>query len=158
MGDQQKGLDGVVARILPEVPHRLPGRPRKVRRRAVDEPAAGTSESKRSQTVKCTWCKEFGHNKRTCQRGPVRDRGGPRGRGNTHNNGRVGASGNKIGGTVTAASTTSTGRGRGIYRGRGGGQLEAGAVPQARAVLEADPQQEEAVANEGNQMQLPKIK
>ncbi|KAH7865072.1 hypothetical protein Vadar_001871 [Vaccinium darrowii] len=100
---------------------RLPGRPRKVRRRAANEPAAGTSESKRSQTVKCTWCKEFGHNKRTCQRGPVRGKGGPRG--NTQNNGRVGTSGNEMGGTVTAVSTTSTSRGRGIYRGRGGGAI-----------------------------------
>ncbi|KAF7140647.1 hypothetical protein RHSIM_Rhsim06G0119600 [Rhododendron simsii] len=82
---------------------RLSGRPRKARKRAANEPAAGTSQSKRSQTVKCMRCKEFGHNKRTCQGGPIRGRGGPtnRGRGN---NRRGSASGNEMGGTPTLNS------------------------------------------------------
>lgn len=50
---------------------RLPGRPRKNRRREVDDAAAGTSESRRSQTIKCSNCQHFGHNKRSCQRAPV---------------------------------------------------------------------------------------
>ncbi|CAL5378450.1 unnamed protein product [Camellia sinensis] len=31
---------------------------------AAYEPLAGTSQAKRSFTLKCNWCKEFGHNKR----------------------------------------------------------------------------------------------
>ncbi|XP_028086309.1 uncharacterized protein LOC114287232 [Camellia sinensis] len=49
---------------------RMPGRPRKSRRREVDEAAP----SKRSCTVKCIICKGIGHNKRTCQRAPIRGR------------------------------------------------------------------------------------
>ncbi|XP_028102732.1 uncharacterized protein LOC114301971 [Camellia sinensis] len=49
---------------------RMPGRPRKSRRREIDEAAP----SKRSCTVRCIICKEIGHNKRTCQRAPIRDR------------------------------------------------------------------------------------
>ncbi|CAL5407451.1 unnamed protein product [Camellia sinensis] len=49
---------------------RMPGRPRKSRRREVDKAAP----SKRSCTVKCIICKGIGHNKRTCQRAPIRGR------------------------------------------------------------------------------------
>ncbi|CAL5421078.1 unnamed protein product [Camellia sinensis] len=49
---------------------RMPGRPRKSRRREVDEAAP----SKRSCTVKCIICKGIGHNKRTCQRALIRGR------------------------------------------------------------------------------------
>ncbi|KAG5565848.1 hypothetical protein RHGRI_001679 [Rhododendron griersonianum] len=66
---------------------RSSGRPRKAKKRAADEPAAGTSQSKRSPTIKCMRCKEFGHNKRTCQGGPVRGIGGPTNR-DRGNNGR----------------------------------------------------------------------
>ncbi|KAG5561557.1 hypothetical protein RHGRI_004563 [Rhododendron griersonianum] len=38
---------------------RSSGRPRKARKRTADEPAIGTSQSKRSQTVKCMQCKEW---------------------------------------------------------------------------------------------------
>ncbi|KAF8408008.1 hypothetical protein HHK36_007148 [Tetracentron sinense] len=50
---------------------RLPGRPKKNRRRELDEPTPG-SQSRRSSTIRCCICKQFGHNKRTCQRGPVK--------------------------------------------------------------------------------------
>ncbi|KAH7865138.1 hypothetical protein Vadar_002763 [Vaccinium darrowii] len=50
--------------VEPPPLRRLPGRPRKCRRRDVDEAEAGTSQSRRSQIVKCSICKDFGHNKR----------------------------------------------------------------------------------------------
>ncbi|KAF7145405.1 hypothetical protein RHSIM_Rhsim04G0059700 [Rhododendron simsii] len=46
---------------------RMPGRPRKNRRREADEEPAGTSQTK-------SICNEFGHNKRTCQRAPVKQK------------------------------------------------------------------------------------
>ncbi|KAG5550082.1 hypothetical protein RHGRI_015138 [Rhododendron griersonianum] len=55
---------------------RMPGRPRKNRRREADEAPAGASHMKRSQTLRCTNCKEFGHNRRTCQRAPVKKKKG----------------------------------------------------------------------------------
>ncbi|KAG5565102.1 hypothetical protein RHGRI_001108 [Rhododendron griersonianum] len=117
-------LDHSMWTIIPGDPldppplRRSAGRPRKARKRAADEPAAGTSQSKRSQTVKCMRCKEFRHNKRTCQGGPVRGRGGPskRGRGN---NGRGSASGNEVGETHTINIGNGSGTARGIKRGRG---------------------------------------
>ncbi|KAF8405851.1 hypothetical protein HHK36_007928 [Tetracentron sinense] len=50
---------------------RLPIRPKKNRRRELDEPTPG-SQSRRSSTIKCCICKQFGHNKHTYQRGPVK--------------------------------------------------------------------------------------
>ncbi|XP_058182429.1 uncharacterized protein LOC131300547 [Rhododendron vialii] len=55
---------------------RMPGRPRKNRMREADEAPAGASHMKRSQTLRCTNCKEFGHNRRTCQRAPVKKKKG----------------------------------------------------------------------------------
>ncbi|KAI8542829.1 hypothetical protein RHMOL_Rhmol08G0169900 [Rhododendron molle] len=102
---------------------RLPSRPRKSWRRVVDEPATGGSESRRSCTVRCANCKKIGHNKRTCQRAPVR--GSRRGNGSTMR-GR-GRSQNADVGDPTGASTRGggivrRGRGRGTFastRGRG---------------------------------------
>lgn len=56
-------------KLKPPPLKRMPGRPRKSRRREVDEAAP----SKRSCTVRCIR-KEIGHNKRTCQRAPIRGR------------------------------------------------------------------------------------
>jgi hypothetical protein len=57
--------------VLPPLLKRLPGRPKKNRRK---EPWEGTETgtvAKRSSTVRCVNCKQLGHNKRTCQRAPV---------------------------------------------------------------------------------------
>ncbi|KAL7209671.1 hypothetical protein ACSBR1_031265 [Camellia fascicularis] len=51
---------------------RLVERPKNSRKRASHEPPVGTSQAKRSFSLKCSRCKEFGHNKRTCQKGPAR--------------------------------------------------------------------------------------
>ncbi|GFZ04943.1 hypothetical protein Acr_17g0005150 [Actinidia rufa] len=72
---------------------KLPGRPRKNRRRKADEGQPGTSQTKWSQTLNCKWCKEFEHNRWTCQRGPVKGNGSSssmgrgRGRGTTSDQG-----------------------------------------------------------------------
>ncbi|XP_059669284.1 uncharacterized protein LOC132314433 [Cornus florida] len=56
--------------LYPPKPRRLPGRPRKNRRREQGEPApASTSEvPKRSSVVTCKYCLQTGHNRRTYQR------------------------------------------------------------------------------------------
>ncbi|XP_059660160.1 uncharacterized protein LOC132306663 isoform X3 [Cornus florida] len=50
----------------PPPPYRRLGRPKKNKRRDADEPATGTSQVRRSMTIRCMICKAFGHNKRTC--------------------------------------------------------------------------------------------
>ncbi|XP_028093387.1 uncharacterized protein LOC114293509 isoform X2 [Camellia sinensis] len=61
--------------LKPPILKRLPGRPPNSRRREVGEATPGASDSRRSCTIKCTICKEIGHNKRTCQRAPVKRKG-----------------------------------------------------------------------------------
>ncbi|CAI9109011.1 OLC1v1008740C1 [Oldenlandia corymbosa var. corymbosa] len=61
-----------VQECLPPVLRRRVGRPKKARKR-------GKDELKRSSTIKCSRCKGFGHNKRSCAGGPVRARNARRG-------------------------------------------------------------------------------
>lgn len=90
--------------LQPPPLRRQRGRPRKNRRRQEGEGPPGPSQEKRSQTLRCAKCKEFGHNRRTCQGGPVRGsrgRGVPnnvRGRGTTRG-GHSDSGGNAIGWT-----------------------------------------------------------
>ncbi|KAL0346023.1 UNVERIFIED_CONTAM: hypothetical protein Sradi_4433600 [Sesamum radiatum] len=63
------------ANLLPPPLKRIPGRPRRNKRREHGE-KTNVAASKRSFTLKCRLCGEFGHNKRTCQRVPVRNRKG----------------------------------------------------------------------------------
>ena len=57
------------SKVLPPVLRRKAGRPRKARRREQGEaPAVG--QGKRSSTLKCSLCQQFGHNKRACEGGP----------------------------------------------------------------------------------------
>ena len=51
--------------IKPSVMKRAIGRPAKNRKRDEDE----ERKEKRSKTVKCSRCKEFGHNVKTCKGG-----------------------------------------------------------------------------------------
>ncbi|KAF8398461.1 hypothetical protein HHK36_017389 [Tetracentron sinense] len=75
--------------INPPSLHRRPGRPKKNRRREADESAPGSS--RRSGLVRCQRCKQYGHNKRTCQGAPA----GSGGRAGRSRNGRgSGRSGN----------------------------------------------------------------
>ncbi|KAJ1416008.1 Zinc finger, PMZ-type [Sesbania bispinosa] len=57
--------------ILAPPLRRLPGRPKKNRKRAKDEPAPSTLR-KRLATVRCKNCQELGHNARGCQRAPIK--------------------------------------------------------------------------------------
>ncbi|KAL7251764.1 hypothetical protein ACSBR1_013593 [Camellia fascicularis] len=104
---------------------RLPERPRNAKNRAAHEPPAGTSQSKRSSTLRCKWCMQFGHNRRTCQRGPVRGRvsgsGRIGGRGNDTiaDKGRGSVKGNSVGRGSSSGRGTSTRREKSTGRGRG---------------------------------------
>ncbi|XP_059650104.1 uncharacterized protein LOC132295849 [Cornus florida] len=53
--------------VEPLVPRKKPGRPKKARTRDADEPAATTSDARKSKSLQCSHCEEFGHNKRTCK-------------------------------------------------------------------------------------------
>ena len=66
-------LEVTPSSVLPPPLRRLPGRPKKNRRREADE-GAPASQNRRSSTLRYTLCKQYGHNMRTCQRGSLRDR------------------------------------------------------------------------------------
>lgn len=57
--------------VKPPPLRRLPGRPRKNRIKEADEPI-GNSNYRRSNTLGCSICQNFGHNKRSWQRAPVK--------------------------------------------------------------------------------------
>lgn len=57
--------------IDPSALKRLPERSRKTRRKSEVEGESGTQQASRSNTVRCSTCKEFGHNYRTRQRALV---------------------------------------------------------------------------------------
>ncbi|WVY91879.1 hypothetical protein V8G54_037393 [Vigna mungo] len=48
--------------LLPPIYKTPPGRPKKLRRREADEPVSHTKLSKKHAIMKCSSCKEFGHN------------------------------------------------------------------------------------------------
>ncbi|KAH7838397.1 hypothetical protein Vadar_025863 [Vaccinium darrowii] len=110
------------------------GRPRKNRRRAEGEAPPRPSVGKRSSHLRCAKCKEFGHNRRTCQGGPIRGgqaKGGSRGRARGGSSAH-GSGGNAIGWTQINVEPVGRGRGRGrtssaqrgrsTVRGRGRGR------------------------------------
>ncbi|KAH7833122.1 hypothetical protein Vadar_003287 [Vaccinium darrowii] len=120
--------------LQPPPLRRQRGRPRKNRRRAEGEAPPGPSVGKRSSTLRCAKCKEFGHNRRTCQGGPIRGgqaRGGSRGRARGGSSAH-GSGGNAIGWTQIDVEPVGRGRGRGrtssaqrgrsTVRGRGRGR------------------------------------
>jgi hypothetical protein len=59
---------GSYGNIDPPVLRRLPGRPRVNRKRSVIEGPGGPQDARRSNTIKCGNCREFGHNILGCQR------------------------------------------------------------------------------------------
>jgi len=59
---------GSYAQIDPPKLRRLPGRPRVNRKRSVIEGPGGSQDARRSNTVRCSNCKEFEHNILGCQR------------------------------------------------------------------------------------------
>ncbi|XP_022633464.1 uncharacterized protein LOC111241085 [Vigna radiata var. radiata] len=54
--------------LLPPIYKTPPGRPKKLRRREADEPVRHTKLSKKQAIMKCSSCKEYGHNVRSCKR------------------------------------------------------------------------------------------
>ncbi|KAJ1426371.1 Transposase, MuDR, plant [Sesbania bispinosa] len=59
---------GGYGQIDPPTLRRLPGRPRINRKRGVTEGPAGPHDARRSNTIRCSNCNEFGHNILGCQR------------------------------------------------------------------------------------------
>ena len=59
---------GSYGKIDPPVLRRLPGRPRTNRKRGITEGPTTSHDARRSSTVRCGNCHEFGHNKLGCQR------------------------------------------------------------------------------------------
>ncbi|KAG5550078.1 hypothetical protein RHGRI_015138 [Rhododendron griersonianum] len=120
---------------------RMPGRPRKNRRREADEAPAGASHMKRSQTLRCTNCKEFGHNRRTCQRAPVKKKKGANSQGQGDQATQGQASQSEIPSqcvtqsesavmTFTGSNEHAGSRGRGRTNGRGRGRGRNASVTQ----------------------------
>ena len=53
--------------VGPPRKQRPPGRPKKRRKRDADEQRTQSSKLRRRLVMKCQYCKEIGHNKRTCK-------------------------------------------------------------------------------------------
>ncbi|XP_028065900.1 uncharacterized protein LOC114268865 [Camellia sinensis] len=132
-------LDHTMWTLIPRDPlqspplKRLPRRPRNSRKRVAHEPLAGTSQSKRSCTLRYKLCTQFGGNKRTCQRGPVR--GEANGSGTSASRGS-GTSSGRVSGTIVdrgrssvrGTSTrkgTSIGKGTSTWRGHSTGREQS---------------------------------
>ncbi|KAG5553273.1 hypothetical protein RHGRI_011212 [Rhododendron griersonianum] len=149
---------------------RMPGRPRKKRRREADEAPAGASHMKRSQTLRCTNCKEFGHNRRTCQRAPVKKKKGANSQGQGDQATQGQASQSEIPSqcvtqtesavmTFTSSNEHAGSRGRARTNGRGRGRgrniqlhkMKVEEVPMRMLVLEEEVEQMLG-AEEGEQM------
>ena len=58
---------GDVDPVEPPLLRRMPGRPKKNRKREPGEPMTGEKNASMS-TVRCNFCHKLGHNKRTCLR------------------------------------------------------------------------------------------
>ncbi|XP_043693102.1 uncharacterized protein LOC122643554 [Telopea speciosissima] len=61
--------------LLPPVLKRSIGRPSKNRKREANEPPKGNKKRRKNPTNICDHCKEYGYNRRTCKRGPVKGKG-----------------------------------------------------------------------------------
>lgn len=59
--------------ILPPLIKKLPGRPKKQRKRDPDEPSSSTKVSKKYSVMKCSKCGKDGHNIRSCK-GQVKEK------------------------------------------------------------------------------------
>ena len=59
---------GDVDPVEPPLLRRMPGRPKKNRRREPGEPTVGKKNAKSRRAVKCNFCHKLGHNKRNCPR------------------------------------------------------------------------------------------
>ncbi|KAE9461761.1 hypothetical protein C3L33_06323, partial [Rhododendron williamsianum] len=55
---------------------KMQGRPKKLRKRGLDEPQTGTKLKRRNTTTTCAQCGMLGHNKRTCKGQPITQKQG----------------------------------------------------------------------------------
>jgi len=55
--------------LLPPIYKTPPGKPKKLRRREADENVSHSKLSKKNMIMKCSKCKQIGHNIRSCRRG-----------------------------------------------------------------------------------------
>ncbi|XP_038683095.1 uncharacterized protein LOC119983503 [Tripterygium wilfordii] len=95
--------------ILPPPPRKARGRPKQKRRREENEPPTNGKIKRTYPIVKCSKCKQVGHNARTCERHQsVAQANAARNRGTINNRGRV--------------------RGRGSGRGRGRGRSRSSSI------------------------------
>lgn len=97
-------LDAITAPPL----RRPPGRPKKARRKASDEPKNAHLVRRTHQSLRCSKCQQYGHDTRTCKGAPVapKKRSAVSGRGQSS----------------TTRGQSARGRGRGTGRGRGRGR------------------------------------
>ncbi|KAI8566916.1 hypothetical protein RHMOL_Rhmol02G0079600 [Rhododendron molle] len=100
------------------------GRPKKLRRRAVDEPKNPNAVRRTHQSLRCSNCQEFGHNTRTCKWPITANKGRGRGKGRGTSNrgrgrGRDSSTGRGRGDTSIGRGRGNSSRGRGRGRGRG---------------------------------------
>ncbi|KAG5566106.1 hypothetical protein RHGRI_001892 [Rhododendron griersonianum] len=114
--------------IMPPPLRKKAGRPKKARRRAVDEPKNPNAIRKQPESLKCGKCREYGHNSRTCKastqvqqaKGRGGARGGGRGRGASGGGGGRGAGGRGVAGAGGRSGVKSGGRGKCASGGGGG--------------------------------------
>ncbi|WVZ18731.1 hypothetical protein V8G54_006053 [Vigna mungo] len=87
--------------LLPPI-YKIPlGRPKKLRRREADEPVRHTKLSKKQAIMKCSSCKEYGHNVRSCRRKNRYK--------NTRDNSSLGGSGSRPRSEAEASPSSSQG-------------------------------------------------
>ncbi|WVZ07385.1 hypothetical protein V8G54_020731 [Vigna mungo] len=87
--------------LLPPIYKTPPGRPKKLRRREADEPVRHTKLSKKQAIMKCSSCKEYGHNVRSCRRKNIYK--------NTRGNSSLGGSGSRPRSEAEASPSSSQG-------------------------------------------------
>ncbi|XP_012841115.1 PREDICTED: uncharacterized protein LOC105961430 [Erythranthe guttata] len=123
--DKQEWIEAEGEKLQPPMMRIAPGRPKKSRVRAPDEPRASGAISKVGRRMTCSNCNEFGHNKLSCKNPPKPKRKktsdnavessrpnnsiNPTGNTNT-SEGRFGARGGANGGRFSARGGTNGGR------------------------------------------------
>ena len=70
--DQRKWSPIIGDPLSPPLFEKTPRQTQKKQEEGADEPSSHTSFARKSLNVKCKICKEFGHNKRTYQKAPVK--------------------------------------------------------------------------------------
>ncbi|XP_014515308.1 uncharacterized protein LOC106773133 [Vigna radiata var. radiata] len=107
--------------LLPPIYKTPPGRPKKLRRRETNERVSHTKFSKKHAIMKCSSCKEFGHNVRSCRR-----------KKNTRGTSSAGGSGSRPRSEAEAPPSTSQGAATGAASTTHSGPSFSGAAATSR--------------------------